>query len=87
MSTKATIRKVKRDKVDKDWYQVIVTEGTEKILQNIHNTDTIDNEMIINLCNLMTTAAITTSRVKPVFEAKPKLKVWSQANQTIPACS
>jgi hypothetical protein len=35
----------------------------------------------------MTTAAITTSRVKPVFEAKPKLKVWSQANQTIPACS
>ena len=26
----------------------------------------------------MTTAAITTSQTKPVFEAKPKLKVWSQ---------
>ena len=26
----------------------------------------------------MTTAAITTSQAKPVFEAKPKLKVWSQ---------
>ena len=34
MSTKATIRKFKWDKVDKDWYQVIVTEGTEKSLQN-----------------------------------------------------
>lgn len=78
MSTKATIRKVKWDKVDKDWYQVIVTEGTEQLLQNIHNTDTIDNELIIKLCNLMTTAVITTSQAKPVFEAKPKLKVWSQ---------
>ena len=34
MSTKATIRKGNWDKVDKDWYQVIVTEGTEKSLQN-----------------------------------------------------
>jgi hypothetical protein len=73
MSTKATIRKGNWDKVDKDWYQVIVTKGTETSLQNIHNTDTIDNEMIINLCNLMTTAAITTSQAKPVFESNPKL--------------
>jgi hypothetical protein len=73
---KPGITKVKWEKVDKEWYEEILRENISSIKHKLVTGDIPIGENILKICEIMKSAAITSSSNKAIFKAKPKLKVW-----------
>jgi hypothetical protein len=61
--------------VDKEWYEVILRENISSIKHKLVTGDIPIGENILKICEIMKSAAITSSSNKAIFKAKPKLKV------------
>ena len=79
---KPGITKVKWEKVDKEWYEVILRENISSIKHKLVTGDMPIGENILKICQIMKSAAITSSSNKAIFKAKPKLKVWTNEIKT-----
>ena len=74
---KPGITKVKWEKVDNEWYEVILRENISSIKQKLVTGDIPIGQNILKVCEIMNSAEITSSSNKAIFKAKPKLKVWT----------
>jgi hypothetical protein len=79
---KPGITKVKWEKVDKEWYEVILRENISSIKHKLVTGDMPIGENILKICEIMKSAAITSSSNKAIFKAKPRLKVWTNEIKT-----
>lgn len=70
--------KIKWDKVDQDLYIAMINEGVEKISKQpvVMQEDTLNQ--LATVLELLQDTAITCSSSKATYQAKPKLKVWSE---------
>jgi hypothetical protein len=82
MDNKPGITKVKWEKVDKEWYEVVLRENISSIKHKLVTGDTPIGENILKTCEIMKSAAITSSSNKAIFKSKPKLKVWTNEIKT-----
>jgi hypothetical protein len=64
------------EKVDKEWYEVILRENISSIKHKLVTGDIPIGENILNICEIMKSAAITSSSNKAIFKAKPKLNAF-----------
>jgi hypothetical protein len=62
------------EKVDKEWYEVILRENIGSIKHKLVTGDIPIGENILKICEIMKSASITSSSNKVIFKAKPKLK-------------
>ncbi|VDI59544.1 Hypothetical predicted protein [Mytilus galloprovincialis] len=75
------IPKIKWDKMDMDLYKAMVDTSSKVILEKLSNNQIGLEESIQTTCEIMANSAIKSSNIKPSYNAKPKLKVWTPAIQ------
>ncbi|CAG2245612.1 unnamed protein product [Mytilus edulis] len=73
--------KIKWDKMDMDLYKAMVDTSSKVILEKLANNQIGLEESIQTTCEIMANSAIKSSNIKPSYNAKPKLKVWTPAIQ------
>ncbi|CAC5418217.1 unnamed protein product [Mytilus coruscus] len=72
-------KKVNWDKVDEEWYSAHI----DSLQINENMEETAVEEAILKLCELLRETADLTSSSKAIFNAKPKLKVWTPEIQVV----
>ncbi|CAC5402683.1 unnamed protein product [Mytilus coruscus] len=70
-------KKVNWDKVDKEWYSAYTDTHIDSLQIKENMEETAVEEGILKLCELLRETADLTSSSKAIFNAKPKLKVWT----------
>ncbi|CAG2245591.1 unnamed protein product [Mytilus edulis] len=73
--------KIKWDKMDMDLYKAMIDTSSKLILEKLDNKQIGLEESIQTTCEIMANSAIKSSNIKPSYNAKPKLKVWTPAIQ------
>ncbi|CAG2245583.1 unnamed protein product [Mytilus edulis] len=67
--------------MDMDLYKAMIDTSSKLILEKLDNKQIGLEESIQTTCEIMANSAIKSSNIKPSYNAKPKLKVWTPAIQ------
>lgn len=71
------VKRINWDKVDKEWYSAHISANINSLQLNQNVGTSALDQTILETCDLMKQTAIFTASTKSIFNAKPKLKVWT----------
>lgn len=71
------VKRINWDKVDKEWYSAHISANINSLQLNQNVGTSALDQTILETCDLMKQTAILTASTKSIFNAKPKLKVWT----------